>query len=207
MKKQEIKRRKRLVPAGPDNGYPAASSTASYSPQQQAAQTPAFDQSSVSPEPTTALESSEKDVDAPEPRGPVAIDFTNYYGNNSLSQVQHSQTSSLQPAAPSPRKRSLSATLETDELPPISVSPIPHRPNDISSILNPARAQDANIDPSLSNLSRVNDGPSPTLDERPRASPVPQHEKSARKERLKKEAEAMREELARRERELQELDD
>jgi cell shape-determining protein MreC len=45
------------------------------------------------------------------------------------------------------------------------------------------------------------------MDARPRASPVSQEEKLARKERLRREAEAMREELARKERELLELDD
>lgn len=206
MKKQEIKRRKRVVPAGSDNATQAPSSVAGYSPQQRAMQTPAFE-NSASPESTTAIETSEIDVDPPEPRGPIAVDFTNYFGSTSTtSHLQAPAPSSTpQAGAPSPRKRSLSATLDQEEAMSPPVNPVPHRPNAISSILNPSKPQDPNIDPSLSSMSRHN-GTSPGFDGRPQASPVSQEERTARKERLRQEAQAMREELARKERELEELD-
>lgn len=205
MKKQEIKRRKRVVPASSDNATQAPSSVAGYSPPQRATQTPAYEHS-VSPDPTTAIETSENDIEPPEPRGPVAIDFTNYYSNASATSRPPGPPtpSTIQPRAPSPRKRSLSATLDQESS--STPAPVPHRPNDISSLLNPSKPQDSNIDPSLSNMSR-HTGPSPGLDGRPRASPVSLEDKLARKERLRREAEAMREELARKEKELEELDD
>ncbi|KAL1593207.1 GATA type transcriptional activator of nitrogen-regulated proteins [Paraconiothyrium brasiliense] len=186
MKKQEIKRRKRIVPAD-SNGTQAPSSIASYSPQPRATQTPAFEHS-VSPDPSTAIESSEVPSGI---RAPVPVDFTTYPGNTAHLGPPSPSTYA---GAPSPRKRSLSATLDTDEKP---TTPAPHRPNPISSILNPAAAQDTNIDPSLSSLSQKSaDSPSAT-----------QEDKMTRKERLKREAELMRQELAKRERELQELGD
>lgn len=77
------------------------------------------------------------------------------------------------------------------------IHPVPHRPNAISSILNP-RTEDPNIDPSLT-PARSSGGPSPN----PATS---QEDKIARKERLKKEAEAMRQELERRQKELADLE-
>ncbi|KAF2871424.1 hypothetical protein BDV95DRAFT_493652 [Massariosphaeria phaeospora] len=196
MKKQEIKRRKRVVPAGPgDSSTQASPSLANYSPQQSALETPVFEHS-VSPDPSTALETSE--VETLQPRGPVPVDFTSYY-----SAARLITPSTTQPGAPSPRKRSLSATLDPGETPSSSAptKPIPHRPNDISSILNhPLKAPDSsNIDPSLANLSRPS--PSPGV-----GIARVQEDKSARKERLKREAEVMRAELARRQQELEDLD-
>jgi GATA-binding protein len=194
MKKQEIKRRKRIVPADSNSSTQATASMASYSPQMRATETPVFEHS-VSPDPTTITESGETYPNAP--RIPVAVDFTNYRSGTTLLGV--SQTPSMTySSAPSPRKRSRSAT-EVSEVPLTGPAhPIPHRPNAISSILNPARAQDPNIDPSLATMSaRQSMGPSPNM----------QEDKVARKERLRREAEAMREELLRREQELQELDD
>lgn len=187
MKKQEIKRRKRIVPA--DGNSTQASSLASFSPQPRSLQTPAFEHS-VSPDPSTAIESSELPLVI---RAPMPVDFTNYQGSG--AQLGPPSPSTTYPGAPSPRKRSLSATLDTDEKP---TTPAPHRPNPISSILNPAAAQQhTNIDPSLSSLSqRSADSP-----------PAPQEDKAARKERLLREIEAMRHEQAKRERELQELGD
>ena len=187
MKKQEIKRRKRIVPAD-GNSTHAPSSVASYSPQQRATQTPAFEHS-VSPDPTTAIETSELPSGV---RAPMPVDFTNYQGN--AAQLGPPSPSVHYTSAPSPRKRSLSATLDADEKP---TTPAPHRPNPISSILNPAATQDTNIDPSLPNLSQQSAASSSTN----------QEDKAARKERLRLEAESMRQELARRERELQELGD
>lgn len=187
MKKQEIKRRKRIVPADV-NSTQAPSSIASYSPQPRAMHTPAFEHS-VSPDPSTAIDSSEVPTGL---RAPVPVDFTNYQG--SATQLGPPSPSTTYAGAPSPRKRSLSATLDTDEKP---TTPAPHRPNPISSILNPAAGQDTNIDPSLSTLSQRSAGSPSTT----------QEDKAARKERLRREAEAMRQELAKRERELQELGD
>ncbi|KAI1583214.1 GAT1, GATA Zn-finger-containing transcription factor [Pyrenophora tritici-repentis] len=144
MKKQEIKRRKRVVPAG-DTGSHAASSVANYSPPQRPSQTPAFEHS-ASPDPSTALESREEYTPEP-PRGPIAVDFTHYYGNLSTTSNPSSLIPNTQPSAPSPRKRSRSATMDPEE----PVNPAPHRPNAISSILNPSQGEaEANIDPSLS---------------------------------------------------------
>lgn len=196
MKKQEIKRRKRIVPAEPGTVVPQAPpSMASNSPPQRATQTPVLEQS-ASPASTTAIETSEVAY-PPYPRAPPPVDFTSYYSNGPItSHPARTLTPSTKPA-PSPRKRSLSATLDPDETPSGPVNPVPHRPNAISSILNPAGAQDANIDPSLSSMSRQSIGPSPGARE----------DKAARKERLRQEAEFMRQELARRERELQALDE
>jgi hypothetical protein len=84
------------------------------------------------------------------------------------------------------------------EDPPPPVHPVPHRPNAISSILNP-RTDESNIDPSLAPLPRTSGGPSPN----PATS---QEDKIARRERLKREAEAMRQELERRQKELEDLE-
>ncbi|KAF2467625.1 uncharacterized protein BDR25DRAFT_61397 [Lindgomyces ingoldianus] len=204
MKKQEIKRRKRVVPAMPDSTTQGSSSIASYSPQQHPPQAPAFEHS-VSPDPSTTVETSEHHY--PPVTRALAVDFTNYYSATaSMSRPQGPPTpSTTQPSAPSPRKRSLSATLDP-EMPSVPhqhqpANPVPHRPSSISSILNPFRAPDTNIDPSLSSMSRQAGGnPStPGLTGR--------EDKETRKERLRKEAQAMRDELARKERELEELGD
>jgi hypothetical protein len=80
------------------------------------------------------------------------------------------------------------------------VNPLPHRPNAISSILNPSQTDvEANIDPSLSVPLRTSGGTSPN-------STLSQEEKAAKRERLKREAEAMRLELERRQKELEELE-
>lgn len=179
------------MPADGANSTQAPSVT-SYSPQP--SQTPGFEHG-VSPDPSTALESSE--LVPLGIRAPVPVDFTTYQSNS------NSHTSHLAPphspsttyiSAPSPRKRSLSATLDPDERP---TSLAPHRPNAISSILNPAAAHEPSIDPTLSGLSPQHAG----------YAPAQQEDKSARKERLRREAETMRRELARRDKELQEMDD
>lgn len=204
MKKQEIKRRKRVVPANADGSTQAASSIAGYSPRQRATETPVFEHS-ASPDPAIAIESSETYAPTPEPRGPLAIDFTNYFASStSASQSHGPSTPLMQPGAPSPRKRSRSATIDPEETASVPVNPIPHRPNAISSILNPTKSPEHNIDPSLSTISRPTASTSPG---RSQTSPVLQEGKAARKDRLRREAEAMRKELARKERELQELDD
>lgn len=198
MKKQEIKRRKRIVPAG-DSSSQAPSSTADYSPPQRTSQTPAFEQS-VSPDSSTALDSREGEDYTPEPRGPLAVDFTHYYSNASItSHPSVPLTSTTQANAPSPRKRSRSATMENDEQPSTPSNPVPHRPNAISSILNPPRAEDGNIDPLLSVPLRPGGGPSPS-------QWASQEEKAARREQLRREADAMRQELERKQRELEDLE-
>jgi GATA-binding protein len=198
MKKQEIKRRKRIVPAG-DSGSQAAPSVADYSPPQRASETPAFEHS-ASPDPSTAIKSREEYT--PEPKGPLAIDFTHYYGNHASVTSYPAKLpapANAQPNAPSPRKRSRSATsLDHEDSASISAHPVPHRPNAISSILNP-RTEEMNIDPSLAGLPRTSGGPSPN----PTTS---QEDKAARRERLRREAEAMRQELERRQKELDDLE-
>ncbi|CAI9634371.1 gata factor srep [Alternaria burnsii] len=193
MKKQEIKRRKRVVPAG-DTSSQATPSVADYSPPQRPSRTPAFEHS-VSPDPSTAIESREDYTPEP-PRGPIAVDFTHYYGKASVTSNPAALIPNMQSNAPSPRKRSRSATMDPEE----TANPMPHRPNAISSILNPSQADaDANIDPSLSVPLRPSAGTSPNPG-------MSQEEKAARRERLRKEAEAMRQELARRQKELDELE-
>jgi GATA-binding protein len=196
MKKQEIKRRKRIVPAG-DTGSQAALSVADYPTPSRTSQTPAYEHS-ASPDSSTAIESREEYT--PEPKGPIAIDFTHYYAPMT-SNANHLPTpSNAQPNAPSPRKRSRSATsLDHEETPSAPAHAVPHRPNAISSILNP-RTEEQNIDPSLAALPRLSGGPSPN----PTNS---QEDKAARRERLKREADAMRQELERRQKELDDLDD
>ncbi|KAH9874396.1 sterol regulatory element binding protein, transcription factor Sre1 [Plenodomus lingam] len=200
MKKQEIKRRKRIVPAS-DTGSQAPSSIADHSPPPRSSQTPALE-SSVSPDPSTALDSKEGGEDyAPEPRGPLAVDFTHYYRNASITShpsIPLTSTKS-QANAPSPRKRSRSATMENEEQVQMPSNPVPHRPNAISSILNPPRAEDGNIDPSLSVPLRPSGGPSTS-------QWASQEEKAARREQLKREADAMRQELERKQRELEDLE-
>jgi len=190
MKKQEIKRRKRIVPADGGTSAQQPSSVAGYSPQQRATQTPVFEHS-VSPDPSSAMETSESLP--PGTRLPVPVDFTTYKSTTAqTSYLDKPPTpSATHFGAPSPRKRSLSATFALDEV-PVPANPTPHRPNAISSILNPTAVYDTNIDPSLSFS-----GPPSGV----------QEDKTARKERLQREAEKIREELVRRERELQELDE
>jgi GATA-binding protein len=193
MKKQEIKRRKRVVPTG-DGGLQAAPSVADYSPQQRPSQTPAFEHS-VSPDPSTALESREEYTPEP-PRGPIAVDFTHYYSNPSAPSNPAAFVPNMQPSAPSPRKRSRSATIDPEEA---DAHQGPHRPNAISSILNPSQVADATIDLSLSVPLRPS----------ARTSPHPgmsQEEKATRRERLQREAEAIRQELERRQKELDDLE-
>jgi len=186
MKKQEIKRRKRVVPAG-ETSSQAAPSVANYSPPQRTSQTPT---GSASPDP---IESREQYT--PEPRGPLAVDFTHYRNTNKLNVTSNP---SVHPGAPSPRKRSLSATMDPDELPAKAVTPAPHRPNAISSILNHPRSEEFNIDPSLSVPLRPSGGSSPN----PTAM---QEDKAARRERLIREQEAVRKEQQRIAAELAEL--
>jgi GATA-binding protein len=194
MKKQEIKRRKRVVPAG-DNSSQAPPSVADYSPPQRTLGTPVYE-NSASPDPSTAIDSREHFT--PEPRGPLAVDFTHYYGKASATSNPLGPLT-VQQGASSPRKRSRSATMDPEELPTAQAHPAPHRPNAISSILNPPRAEDSNIDPSLSVPLRPSGGPSPNLD-------MSQEDKAARRERLRREAEVMRQELERRQKELDELE-
>jgi len=197
MKKQEIKRRKRVVPIG-DTSSQAPPSIADYSPPQRASQTPTFEHS-VSPDPSNALETREDFT--PEPRGPLAVDFTHYHGN--ISTTSHPSASltapTMQPGAPPPRKRSRSATMDPEEAPSAPAISVPLRSNAISSILNPPRAEDANIDPSLTVPLRPSGGPSPT-------PAMSQEEKTARRERLKRETDAIRQELERRQKELEDLE-
>ncbi|KAJ4379654.1 GATA type transcriptional activator [Didymella sp. IMI 355093] len=185
MKKQEIKRRKRVVPASDTNSQ-AAPSVANYSPPQRSSQTPALD-GSASPDPIPSREDF-----TPEPRGPLAVDFT-HYNNNKLNVTSNPN---VHPGAPSPRKRSLSATMDPDELPAKAANPAPHRPNAISSILNHPRTEEFNIDPSLSVPLRPSGGSSPN----PTAT---QEDKQARRERLIREQEAAKrqEEAVKREQE------
>lgn len=190
MKKQEIKRRKRVVPAG-ETSSQAAPSIANYSPPPRLSQTPT---GSASPDP---IESREQYT--PEPRGPLAVDFTHYHNNNNNNnKLNVTSNPSAQPAAPSPRKRSLSATMDTEDLPAKAATPTTHRSNAISSILNHPRTEETNIDPSLSVPLRPSGRSSPN----PAAT---QEDKAARRERLIREQEAVRKQQARIDAELAEL--
>ncbi|PVH97316.1 hypothetical protein DM02DRAFT_644267 [Periconia macrospinosa] len=210
MKKQEIKRRKRIVPADVTSGSTQALSNASYSPQPFTASTPTptFEHS-VSPDPTPTIESSE--IYPVSAKIPVPVDFTNYntISETSLGGGAGSQTPSVAHIGlPSPRKRSLSATLDPDEQASASgsTSSVPHRSHAISSLLNPtstAHEVRSNIDPALSNaMPWTANAPPPAP-----MSTSSQEDKISKKERLRREAEAMRQELARKEKELLDLDD
>lgn len=204
MKKQEIKRRKRIVPVG-DNGSQAPSSVADYSPPQRVSQTPTFEHS-VSPDPAAAASMDSRENLTPEPRGPIAVDFTHYHGNAAGISHPILPPSSIisPPNAQSPRKRSRSATTENDEAAPApaSVKPIPHRPNAISSILNPLQVDDgSNIDPLLSGPVSLRPSAAGSSSN-PSLSP---EEKAARREKLTREADVIRQELERKQRELDEL--
>lgn len=189
MKKQEIKRRKRVVPAGNEQRAPG------YSPQPSNLPTPQFEHD-VSPDPNTAIESRETNGGPSGLRAPIAVDYTHYKASTQ-GPLTPASTLGEAPSPRSPRKRSISSTSDPEEsAPKVVVTTIPHRSHDIHSLLNPTRPTDDNIDPALSNIGA-----------RPRVSPVPQEERIARKEKLRREAEAMREELARKERELMEMDD
>jgi GATA-binding protein len=88
--------------------------------------------------------------------------------------------------------------MDPEELPAKAVTPAPHRPNAISSILNHPRSEESNIDPSLSVPLRPSGGSSPN----PTAT---QEDKAARRERLIREQEAVRKEQQRIAAELAEL--
>jgi GATA-binding protein len=89
--------------------------------------------------------------------------------------------------------------VDREPAPSVAANPVPHRPNAIASILNPRTDEDSNIDPSLARLPRGSGGPSPN-------PAMSQEDKVARKERLKREADAMRQELERRQKELDDLE-
>lgn len=200
MKKQEIKRRKRVVPAMPDSNptpHNHPNSVPAYSPQPLSSTLPTGHmESSMSPDPTPAVYEPSEQYSSNGSRRPLAIDFTNY-SNMTTTQQRAS------PPAPSPRKRSLSATFDPEETSHSTLSPngqgqppIPHRPSSINSILNPhpgplTPTHDSMIDPSLSALP----------------SRLEVEDKAKRKERLRREAEAMREALLQKEKELEEMDE
>ncbi|KAF2199891.1 hypothetical protein GQ43DRAFT_98703 [Delitschia confertaspora ATCC 74209] len=208
MKKQEIKRRKRVVPAMPDASPAPTSqpqSISSYSPKPQPSATPSRPfESSASPDPMGGVSDSSESYMPATIRGPLAVDFTNYFSNLSAK----IEMRGLSPSAHTSRKRSISATFDPEEvqaaLPPAprnGRSPGSHRPSSIRSILNPNPTNgngngngnvthDSAIDPSLSNYPCSSEN----------------EDKAKRKERLRREAQAMREELERKERELEELD-
>jgi hypothetical protein len=250
MKKQEIKRRKRVIPAVPD---PSSSSSSSqqpplnYSPHQPHPPTPRSFDSSVSPDPSTALSEpldsypSTTTAAAGGPAshrayGPPAVDFTNFYQpapSSAAAAYAHQQTPQQHqqqpsPQNPSPRKRSLSVAEADDTTAAAAAAAAANghpgnRASSISSILNPAGARqaslDAAIDPSLAALGRGGGssssgggggGAGSAIGAVPVAlmgSGVGEREdKARRKERLRVEAEAMRENLRRMERELENLD-
>ena len=258
MKKQEIKRRKRVVPAVPD--LPSSSSQQqpplNYSPHQPHQPTPRSFDSSVSPDPSTTLSepldpypSTTTTATAEGPAshrayGPPAVDFTNFYqpapssSSSSTTAYAHQQTPQQHqqqpsPQNPSPRKRSLSV-VEADDTAAATAAPAAvngqpsNRASSISSILNPTGTRqaslDAAIDPSLAALGRGGGssssggggggggggGAGGAIGAVPVAlmgSGVGEREdKARRKERLRVEAEAMRENLRRMERELESLD-
>lgn len=202
MKKQEIKRRKRVVPAPPDMAY---------SPSQATQGTPRGFDSSVSPDPSASLPEPSEPYANPQAShtyGPLPVDFTNFHHSSSSSAANPRATYQQQPSpsAPSPRKRSMSA-LEEDVATPMSFStnappsstngqtPAPaNRANSISAILNPSTARqtqmaDASIDPNLGAIGRPGEV-----------------ERAKRKDKLRQEAEAMREALRRTEMELESME-
>ena len=260
MKKQEIKRRKRVIPAVPDPPSPLSSSQQqpplNYSPHQPHQPTPRSFDSSVSPDPSTVLSepldpypsttttaaSAGGGPASHRAYGPPAVDFTNFYqpapSSAAAVAAYAGQQTPQQPSSqnPSPRKRSLSVAEADDTAATAAAAAaaataaaaangqLGNRTSSISSILNPAGARqaslDAAIDPSLGALGRGGGGGSSSggggggaggaIGAAPIAlmgSGVGEREdKARRKERLRVEAEAMRENLRRMERELESLD-
>ncbi len=199
MKKPEIKRRKRVVPAGDAAPHlvslgPGSSQSLSNVPN------PSVEHAD-SPDPSTTVDSQVAFM--PDKRVPLAIDFTHYYGKTSsdiATTLASLTTYVLQPGASSPRKRSRSATsidLEPAQSQP--KTPASHRPNAISAILNHPGVEDDRIDPSLSATPPTNAVVSTT-------SGTALEDKATKKERLKKEADLMRQELERKQRELDDLE-
>ena len=255
MKKQEIKRRKRVIPAVPDPPSPLSSSQQqpplNYSPHQPHQPTPRSFDSSVSPDPSTVLSepldpypsttttaaSAGGGPASHRAYGPPAVDFTNFYqpapSSAAAVAAYAGQQTPQQPSPqnPSPRKRSLSV-VEADDTAAATAAPAAvngqpsNRASSISSILNPAGARqaslDAAIDPSLGALGRGGGGGSSSssggggggVGGAIGAAPIAlmgsgvgeREDKARRKERLRVEAEAMRENLRRMERELESLD-
>ncbi|OCK83690.1 hypothetical protein K432DRAFT_290583 [Lepidopterella palustris CBS 459.81] len=230
MKKQEIKRRKRVVPAAPDTTQQPAH-FANFSPKNPP-------HSSVSPDPSTSL------PDAPDPYssssthpssrhyGPPAVDFTNFYqpvstsnGHNTISatapttqNVTHQQQTS--PSDRSPRKRSLSIADPADDTMSLSsysnnnaaattTTTNGQRASSISSILNPSSTRqtslDAAIDPSLA-LSGMGGSSRAPVAQMAEVGGMGREDKARRKEQLRLEAEAMREALRQKEMELERLE-
>jgi len=250
MKKQEIKRRKRVVPAVPDPSSSQQQPPLNYSPHQPHQPTPRSFDSSVSPDPSTALSdpidsypSTTAAAAAGGPAshrayGPPAVDFTNFYqpapSSSAAAAYAHQQTPTQHqqqpsPQDPSPRKRSLSVAEADDAAAATAPAAAAangqpgNRTSSISSILNPTGARqaslDAAIDPSLAALGRGGSGSSSGgggggAGGAVGAAPVAlmgsgvgeREDKARRKERLRVEAEAMRENLRRMERELESLD-
>ena len=128
------------------------------------------------------------------------------------------------------RKRSFSMTEGVRNAEPATDSSRPNRLSSISSILNPLQPtstnpEESSIDPNLAqnSVSNHHSAPSPRDVQPPSSLPPPEyrsrstiyedtgggndnHERAARKARLKQEAEEMREMLKAKERELEELD-
>lgn len=260
MKKQEIKRRKRVIPAVPDPPSPLSSSQQqpplNYSPHQPHQPTPRSFDSSVSPDPstvfsepldpypstTTTAAAAGGGPASHRAYGPPAVDFTNFYqpapssSSAAAAAYAHQQTPQQHqqqpsPQNPSPRKRSLSVAEADDTAATAAAAAaataangqLGNRTSSISSILNPAGARqaslDAAIDPSLAALGRGGGGSSSSgggggAGGAIGAAPVAlmgsgvgeREDKARRKERLRVEAEAMRENLRRMERELESLD-
>ena len=261
MKKQEIKRRKRVIPAVPDPPSPLSSSQQqpplNYSPHQPHQPTPRSFDSSVSPDPSTVLSepldpypsttttaaSAGGGPSSHRAYGPPAVDFTNFYQPATSSAAAVAAYAGQQtpqqpsPQNPSPRKRSLSVAEADDTAATAAAAAaataaaaangqLSNRTSSISSILNPAGTRqaslDAAIDPSLAALGRGGGSSSGgggggggggaggaigTVPIALMGSGVGEREdKARRKERLRVEAEAMRENLRRMERELESLD-
>ena len=179
MKKAEIKRRKRVVPAhlaGDDQGsiyttestdgdrnsmQPPASPYPEMGTQPQHAQ---MQQPHMyDPQQTQHLEPAEPHP----PGGPIPIDFTNAFRSRS-----HQQTYEASDSNPNPRKRSFSATVE---------EPQPHYSH-AQNLASPPKYH--NLDPNLS-------------------EPSQQVDRAARRARLRAEAERMRLLLVEKEREIE----
>ncbi|KAL1311770.1 hypothetical protein AAFC00_001856 [Neodothiora populina] len=225
MKKSEIKRRRRVMPASHDAVLAPFSvqATQSVSPEpasRVASYNHPHDSETSRPVPYTSInhqaghhqhhhDHHHAEPQSPEPnnriRGPIAVDFTNFRKEpRAFVPESRQEDRMLPPPNPNPRKRSFSYSNASEE----SGSP---RSQPRRSPLTPKMAlmdsKEKNIDPSLSSLPRSRSplAPVSTQEARrtaPSSSPTPGDSRDEKRRALELEMKQMREMLAAKEREM-----
>ena len=228
MKKSEIKRRRRVMPANNDQHL----APFSVRPTESVSPAPSHSHSHahrLPPPPQHYPVQPHRDHDhSPENthyRGPIAVDFTNFGKEKRphrlppIELIERKQEHMLPP--PNPRKRSFSNSNASDESPSPSSQPSslpsPYSLGQQDTKANIRRSDPINLDPSLSNPSP---SPAPTSNPRFDHSPLPARQlaasqspsapahsgKDEKRKALELEMQQMREMLAVKEREMAELD-